>query len=108
MANPNPSPGTRFQPGVQAGPGRAKLKGDRDRISRAFLLAYADEFERSGAGVLKRLVKDDPATFAKIGAALLPKEVEHRHVLENLDDAQLAEVIEGLRVAVAERAEAVH
>lgn len=106
MANKNPSPATRFQPGNKSS--HARAKGERDRISSAFLKAYADEFEKSGVAVFRRLVEDDPATFAKIGAALLPKEHEHRHILEGLDDAQLAEVIEGVRVAVAERAGAVH
>lgn len=101
MGNPNPSPATRFQPGQPAS--RTKHKGERDRISAAFLKAYADEFEKSGADVLTRLVKDDPATFAKIGAALLPKEVEHRHVLGDVSDADLAAVIEELRGVVAKR-----
>ena len=101
--NSSPSVATRFKPGHP--PSRTKQRGDRDRISRAFLLAYADEFEKSGAKVLTRLVKEDPATFAKIGAALLPKEIEHRHVLDGIDDAQLASVIEELRTVVAARVE---
>jgi hypothetical protein len=40
MANPNPSPATRFS---ADNPGRAKRKGARDRLSAAFLTALADE-----------------------------------------------------------------
>lgn len=94
---------TRFQPG-NPGSGRAKHKGQRDRISAAFLKAYADEFEAKGVSVLQRLAEEDPATFAKIGVALLPKEHEHRHVLEGVDDAKIAAMIEELEGAIAARA----
>lgn len=84
---------------------RAKHKGERDRISAAFLKAYADEFEAKGVSVLKRLAEEDPATFAKIGVALLPKEVEHRHVLEGVDDGQIDAMVAELETAIAARAE---
>ncbi len=51
MANPNPSPATRFS---ADNPGRAKRKGARDRLSAAFLTALADDFDAHGKGWSRR------------------------------------------------------
>jgi hypothetical protein len=45
MANPNPSPATRFGAAGSGNPSRAKQKGARDRISAAFLNDFADDYD---------------------------------------------------------------
>jgi hypothetical protein len=80
MANPNPSPPTRFGPG---NPSRGRQKAARDKISAAFLEALSDAFNEpnneggiKGLDALKKVRDEDPATFARIFAALQPKQLE--------------------------------
>lgn len=104
--NPNPSPSTRFQPGNKEQ--RRKQKGCRDRISRAFLEAFAADFEENGAATIVRMRKEDPSSYVKIAVALQPKEVEVKHFIEGVEDADIQAVIDELRGVVAARAGAVH
>jgi len=105
MANKNPSPSTRFRPGNPGGRGSREA---RERISTAFLRALADDFEANGVDAIVRLRKEDVASYVKVAAALQPKEVQHRHMLEGVEDAELAGVIDELKAVVAARAGAVH
>src|SRR3984893_107873 len=80
MANPNPSPATRFGPG---NPSRGRQRAARDKISTAFLEALNEAFyERNDSGgckgldAIKKVRDEDPATFARIYATLLPYELE--------------------------------
>src|SRR5580692_1200459 len=80
MANPNPSPPTRFGPG---NPSRGRQKAARDKISAAFLEALSDAFNEpnneggiKGLDALKKVRDEDPATFARIFATLQPKQLE--------------------------------
>ena len=98
MANPNPSPATRFS---AERPGRAKQRGARDRMSAAFLATLADDFERHGAAVVAIVRERDPAIYLRIVASLQPKDVEVSRPLESLSDAELLAVIDELRGAVA-------
>ena len=102
----NPSVATQFKPGNAGGRG-GKTKEARDRISRAFLYAFADDFEEHGAQAIVDLREKDVASYVKVAVALQPKEHEHRHVLENVDDTQLNHIIEHLQGVIAERAERV-
>jgi hypothetical protein len=104
--NPNPSPATRFS---SANPGRAKQKGDRDRLSAAFLKALADDFETNGAAAIETVRKEDPSTYIRVVAALQPKEIELKAPLDGMDDSQLLEAIgaltQALRAQVPDRSE---
>jgi hypothetical protein len=82
MANPNPSPATRFGAG-QANGSRGRQKAARDKISAAFLEALSDTFHElndkrgsKGLDALKKMRDEDPATYARIFAALMPKQLE--------------------------------
>jgi len=74
MANPNPSPETRF--GINGHAGRAKQKGARDRLSAALLTAFAKDFEEHGEGVIAKVRESEPATYLRIASTIIPKEVE--------------------------------
>ena len=106
MANPNPSPSTRFGAPDGNSP-RAKQKGARDKISTAFLEALNDAFnEPNGEGgtkgldAVKKVRDDDPATFARIYATLLPKqlEIEDTSPEAALSNEQLEQVYQSLRL----------
>jgi hypothetical protein len=87
MANPNPSPETRF--GVNGHTGRAKQKGARDRLSAAFLEALAETFEEGGKEAVRKVRDEDPSTYVRVFAGLLPKEVEVSTPEAALTDEQL-------------------
>jgi hypothetical protein len=82
MANPNPSPSTRFGAGQTNG-SRGRQNAARDKISAAFLEALNDTFHEpndeggsKGLDALKKVRDEDPATYARIFAALMPKQLE--------------------------------
>jgi hypothetical protein len=110
MANPNPSPPTRFGPG---NPSRGRQKAARDKISAAFLEALSDAFNEpnneggiKGLDALKKVRDEDPATFARIFAALQPKQLEisDEDPISNLTDEQLEAYCAELERQIAERA----
>jgi hypothetical protein len=61
----------RFLPGNKRG---GRPKGARDRHSRNFLNAFADDFEQHGLQVIRQVREEQPAQYLKIAADLLPKE----------------------------------
>ena len=77
MANPNPSPSTRFKPGVSPNPG-GKPIGARNRLQGDFLRVLVDDFEKHGRQAIEKARKDDPLGYVRVIAALMPKELETR------------------------------
>ena len=80
MANPNPSPSTRFGPG---NPSRGRQKAARDKISTAFLEALNEAFhepnDSGGCKDLDALKKGSRRRYgdlACIFATLQPKQLE--------------------------------
>jgi hypothetical protein len=112
MPNPNPNPATRFGAG-QANGSRGRQKAARDKISAAFLEALSDAFNEpnneggiKGLDALKKVRDEDPATFARIFAALQPKQVEitDEDPISHLTDEQLEAYCAELERQIAERA----
>src|SRR5580704_14273497 len=100
MANPNPNPATRFGAG-QANGSRGRQKAARDKLSAAFLEALSDAFSEpndsggiKGLDAIKKVRDEDPATFARIYASLLPKQFEIDDIPPEgkLTDEQLEQV----------------
>ena len=93
MANLNPSPSTRFnstnQP-LKTG----RTKGSRDRLSAAFLQDLHDDYTEHGKAVIQTVREQEPATYLRITASLLPKEIDvhQRRPLEGLTEEQLDEL----------------
>jgi hypothetical protein len=63
-----------FQPGQSGNPAGRRLAA-RDRLSKAFITALADSFDKKGKRVIDQLADTDPAAYARLCASLLPKEV---------------------------------
>lgn len=97
MANPNPSPATRFS--VDR-PGRAKQKGARDRLSAALLTALADDFEINGRDAVARTRQEDPAAYLRAVASLVPKEMEIHRPLDGISDEMLDAVIAAVKAVL--------
>jgi hypothetical protein len=92
-----------FEKGKQKTGGRAK--GARNKLSVAFLEAFAADFEANGAEVIKIVRVEKPAEYLKTAAYLMPKEFEitENHLMEIPDD-ELDVFIEYARRRIAERA----
>ena len=111
MTNPNPSPATRFRAG-QINPSRGRQKAARDKISAAFLETLHETFnEPDGEGGTKgpeaiRKVRDtDPATYVRIIATVMPKqvEIEERPPEGQLTEEQMDEMIELMKAELERR-----
>jgi hypothetical protein len=110
MANPNPSPSTRFGPG---NPSRGRQRAARDKISTAFLEALNEAFHEpndsggcKGLDAIKKVRDEDPATFARIYATLLPRqlEIEDSTPESQLTDEQLFALYDEMLAKRAARA----
>ena len=68
--------------------GRAKTggraKGARNKVSQAFLEAFAADFEEHGAEVIRIVRMEKPHEYLKTAAYLMPKEFEitETHIME--------------------------
>jgi hypothetical protein len=100
MGNPNPSPATRFS---ATNPGRAKQKGARDRLSAAFLEAFASDFDEHGKTVIQTVRETDPGTYMRVAAGLLPKQVEVENMTpeSGLTDDEVEQMYESLKAKFA-------
>lgn len=84
----SPPEHTRFKPG-NPGPGRPK--GCRNKVGEAFLQDLYATWQRKGAAAIERLADEDPATFVRVTASILPKEMNINHnALADLTDDELA------------------
>jgi hypothetical protein len=109
MANPkgNPQNLKPFKPGNNANPG-GKPEGARNRLTAKFLHELAEDFERHGKKAIVKTREADPATYLKVCAALVPKEmsVEVKHsftdILKHLERERRATATGALGAGVAE------
>lgn len=83
VANGKPAPRKRghtptlkpaWKPG-QSGNPAGRTKGSRNRLKEAFLRDLAEAWEKNGRDAIEQVIKSDPATFIRVVASLLPKEV---------------------------------
>lgn len=100
---PMPPVETRFKPGQSGNPG-GKAAGTRNRISAAFLHALADDFDAHGRDAIRRTREEEPGTYVKVCAGLLPKQIEQTNPLDDLTDAQLHAAIALLQSQLAQDA----
>jgi hypothetical protein len=66
---------TRFKPGVSGNPAGKPL-GARHKLATSFLEACHKSFLEHGPDTLERLRIEDPASYVKVMASLVPKEIE--------------------------------
>lgn len=95
--------GKPFEPGRAETGGRAK--GARNRLSQAFLEAFAADFEEHGAEVIKIVRVERPAEYLETAAYLMPKQVDITETtLMQIDDSDLDAYIEFIRRTIPQRA----
>ncbi len=95
-----------FQPGHKLAKGRA---GARNRLSNAFIEAVQKDWEANGEAVLRIVRCEDPSTYIRVVASLLPKELEIEHksvsvLQEWLQWVSEPKVIEAVHLRLGQRA----
>jgi hypothetical protein len=79
--------------------------GSKNKLTNAFLAAMSEDFTTHGHAVIASVRKDDPSTYLKVVASLVPKELLVSRPLEELSDDDLEAAIQFVRAALAEGAE---
>jgi len=88
MANPNPSPESRFKPGQSGNPG-GKPVAARNALQKKFLYELAKDFDEHGKQAIVDMRENDPSSYIRAIVALMPKELEISRPLDELTDEQL-------------------
>ena len=63
-----------FQPGNKMSPGRPK--GTRNKLTKGFIAAMCQDFDRYGIEVVESVRRDKPEAYLKVIASLVPQQVE--------------------------------
>jgi hypothetical protein len=97
--------------GVSGNPAGRPL-GSRNRLTHALVADLTASWEKHGACVLERLRIDDPATYARLAASLVPKDVSITvekvdPILERLDPNARDALGELLAIIAATRADGI-
>ncbi len=86
----------KFGPG---NPGRPK--GSRNKLAENFIQALYNDFDSHGVEAIQRVRADDPSTYVRVIAGLLPKELEIKRPLADLTDDELVNAVTLIRAAIA-------
>lgn len=82
--------------------GRGRMAGQRERLTTHFVRALASDFEDHGVEAIARVRRDDPATYLRIIAAIVPKDLNvTASVFDGRSDADLADDLAAVRAAIA-------
>jgi hypothetical protein len=94
----------RFAKGFSGNPGGSP-EATRRAFNKDFLVALARDFKAHGEQVLARVRRESPASYLKVCAMLVPRElkVEHCAGVKSMSDAELEAGIEMIRSMLAAR-----
>jgi hypothetical protein len=78
----------------------------RRAFNKRFLLDLAEDWQQHGRGVFKRVRRESPASYLKVCAMLVPKEmkIEHQGRLKQLTDEELDQAIAVLEEIIERKA----
>ena len=95
----------RFAPGYSGNPGGSP-EATRRAFNKRFLLDLAEDWQQHGREVFKRVRRESPASYLKVCALLVPREmkVEHAGGVKAMSDEQLDAAIEALQSMLEARA----
>ena len=88
----------RFLPGNSGFGGRPK--GARSKLTTEFFENFYAAWQEHGSEALKKVAESSPRDFVRAAAMLMPKEFEIRSPLNELSDAELADLIVAVRTLV--------
>ena len=109
-ADPNYAPkriNGKFAPGYSGNPG-GSLEATRRSFNKRFLLDLAEDWQQHGREVFKRVRRESPASYLKVCAMLVPKEVKLEHstsAIKAMTDEQIEQAIEAIQIMLAARAD---
>src|SRR5262245_27948373 len=94
----------RFAKGYSGNPGGSP-EATRRAFNKRFLLDLAEDWQQHGREVFKRVRRESPASYLKVCAMLVPKELkfEHSGGVKAMSDEQLDRAIELIEEAIAQR-----
>jgi hypothetical protein len=94
----------RFAPGYSGNPGGSP-EATRRAFNKRFLLDLAEDWQQHGREVFKRVRRESPASYLKVCAMLVPKELkfEHSGGVKAMTDEQLERSIELIKELIAQR-----
>jgi hypothetical protein len=81
-----------FKPG-----GGGRPAGVRNRFSHAFMSDFLADWEKYGASAIKSVRMTDPATYLRVGATILPKEMVLETMTTGLTVEERTEMIAVLK-----------
>jgi hypothetical protein len=97
----------RFAKGFSGNPGGSP-EATRRAFNKRFLLDLAEDWQRHGREVFKRVRRESPASYLKVCAMLVPKEVKLEHstsAIKAMSDEQIEAAIEAIQGMLAARAD---
>ena len=89
----------RFLPGNSGFGGRPK--GARSKLTTEFFDDFYAAWQKHGAQALKDVAEKSPRDFVRAAAMLMPKEFEIKTPLDDMTDADLADLITAVQSLIA-------
>src|SRR5262249_34415170 len=88
----------RFAPGFSGNPGGSP-EATRRAVNKRFLLDLAEDWQQQGREVFKRVRRESPASYLKVCAMLVPREmkVERGGGIKAMSDEQIEAAIEAIQ-----------
>lgn len=97
---------TKWKPGVSPNPA-GRPKGARSKLTESFLKDFLKTWEEQGEFAILKVIKDDPSTYLRVAASLLPKELNIKDervidkIFEGLSRDEVRDVLTGIRAVRA-------
>jgi hypothetical protein len=94
----------RFAKGFSGNPGGSP-EATRRAFNKRFLLDLAEDWQQHGREVFKRVRRESPASYLKVCAMLVPREMklEHSGGVKAMTDEQIERSIELIKEMLAQR-----
>ena len=82
-------------------------KGSKNKLTEAFWADFADAWDVGGRAAIEHVRDNDPSTFLRVAASLMPKESEvtlRNVIAKDLSDDELADIAKGSGERAADQA----